>query len=57
MYEAKKAQLDTYRPLPYDTVRRLNEDLKVLLTYHSNAIEGNSLLLRPECNVRRMPYK
>lgn len=41
----KKAMLDTYRPLPADTVRRLNEDLKVFLTYHSNAIEGNSLSL------------
>ncbi len=42
----KKAQLDRYRPLPGDTVRRLNDDLRVLLTYHSNAIEGNTLSLR-----------
>jgi len=28
----KKAQLDRFRPLPSDTVRRLNEDLRVLLT-------------------------
>ncbi len=42
----KKAQLDAYRPLPPDTVRRLNEDLRVFLTYHSNAIEGNSLTLQ-----------
>lgn len=42
----KKAQLDRYRPLPSDTVRRLNEDLRVFLTYHSNAIEGNSLSLQ-----------
>ena len=42
----KKTQLDGYRPLPSDTVRRLNEDLRVFLTYHSNAIEGNSLTLR-----------
>lgn len=42
----KKAQLDLYRPLPTDTVRRLNEDLRVFLTYHSNAIEGNSLSLQ-----------
>lgn len=42
----KKAQLDSYRPLPSDTVRRLNEDLRVFLTYHSNAIEGNSLSLQ-----------
>lgn len=43
--QRKKAELDIYRPLPRDTVRRLNEDLKVFLTYHSNAIEGNSLSL------------
>ena len=42
----KKALLDGYRPLPRDTLRRLNEDLRVFLTYHSNAIEGNSLTLR-----------
>lgn len=42
----KKAQLDLYRPLPNDTVRRLNEDMRVFLTYHSNAIEGNSLSLQ-----------
>lgn len=43
--KSKKAQLDSYRPLPRDTVNRLNDDLKVFLTYHSNAIEGNSLSL------------
>src|ERR1700736_2900808 len=42
----KKAQLDSYRPLPPETVPRLNEDLRVFLTYHSNAIEGNSLTLQ-----------
>src|SRR5450755_2144706 len=42
----KKALLDRYRPLPNDTVRRLNDDLRVFLTYHSNAIEGNSLSLQ-----------
>lgn len=39
----KKDQLDQYRPLPPGMVRRLQEDLRVTLTYHSNAIEGNSL--------------
>ncbi len=29
----KKSLLDSYRPLPQDTVRRLNEDLRVFLTY------------------------
>src|SRR5450755_133597 len=42
----KKALLDRYRPLPNDTVRRLNDDLRVFLTYHSNAIEGNTLSLQ-----------
>jgi fido (protein-threonine AMPylation protein) len=42
----KKAQLDAYRPLPPGVVRRLRESLRLLLTYHSNAIEGNTLTLR-----------
>src|SRR2546430_12201899 len=42
----KKTQLDCYRPLPQETVRRLNDDLRVFLTYHSNAIEVNTLSLR-----------
>src|ERR671929_185268 len=42
----KKAQLDRYRPLAPQIVRRLYDDLRVLLTYHSNAIEGNTLSLR-----------
>ena len=42
----KKATLDRYRPLPQETVHRLNDDLRIFLTYHSNAIEGNTLSLR-----------
>ncbi len=42
----KKTQLDLLSPSTADTVRRLNEDLRVFLTYHSNAIEGNSLTLQ-----------
>jgi len=42
----KKQQLDTYRPLEPFTVRRLHQDLRLLATYHSNAIEGNTLSLR-----------
>ncbi len=42
----KKAKLDGFRPLPQETVKRLNDDLRVFLTYHSNAIEGNTLSLR-----------
>jgi Fic family protein len=44
--EEKKAELDSYRPLSAATVRYINEQLRVLLTYHSNAIEGNTLSLR-----------
>ena len=42
----KKARLDELHPLPPPTLRRLLDDLKISLTYHSNAIEGNSLSLR-----------
>ncbi|TMF41617.1 MAG: Fic family protein [Chloroflexi bacterium] len=42
----KKATLDRYRPLPQETVHHLNDDLRIFLTYHSNAIEGNTLSLR-----------
>jgi Fic family protein len=42
----KKAELDRYRPLSPMIVRYINEQLRVLLTYHSNAIEGNTLSLR-----------
>ncbi len=41
----KKKSLDTYRPLPAFTVQKLHNDLRVMLTYHSNAIEGNTLSL------------
>ena len=42
----KKAQLERYRPLAPQVLRRLHDELRVLLTYHSNAIEGNTLSLR-----------
>ncbi len=42
----KKQQLDAYRPLEPFTVQRLHQDLRLLATYHSNAIEGNTLSLR-----------
>src|SRR5207253_9208451 len=41
----KKKQLDAYRPLESFTVQRLHHDLRLLATYHSNAIEGNTLSL------------
>lgn len=39
----KKAALDLQRPLPAGIVNKLYADLRVRLTYHSNAIEGNTL--------------
>ena len=40
-----KSLLDTHRPLPPHIVRNLREDLVLRWTYHSNAIEGNTLTL------------
>jgi Fic family protein len=42
----KKSRLDQLRPLPPDVVARLHADTRVTFTYHSNAIEGNTLSLR-----------
>lgn len=42
----KKSQLDQVRPLPPDVVARLHADTRVTFTYHSNALEGNTLSLR-----------
>lgn len=44
--EEKKTRLDLHRPLPPPIAHRLHEDLRIRLTYHSNAIEGNTLTLR-----------
>ena len=41
-----KSRLDALRPLPDAVVRNLHEDLVVRWTYHSNAIEGNTLTLQ-----------
>lgn len=38
-----KKELDTYRPLPKESVKQLKDYYKISLTYTSNAIEGNSL--------------
>lgn len=40
-----KARLDALRPLPEPTLRSLHDDLVLRWTYHSNAIEGNTLTL------------
>ena len=41
-----KRRLDAYRPLPPELVRNLREDTVLRWTYHSNAIEGNTLTLK-----------
>lgn len=43
--DALKHALDKLRPLPAETVKSLQEDLVLRWTYHSNAIEGNTLSL------------
>ena len=40
-----KAKLDQHRPLSPMIVKNLHEDLILRWTYHSNAIEGNTLTL------------
>lgn len=44
--DALKARLDSYRPLPRAVVDNLHEALVLQWTYHSNAIEGNTLTLK-----------
>ncbi len=41
----KKQKLDSIRPLPGDSIKKLHEEMRLLHTYHSNAIEGNTLTL------------
>ncbi|MDR0479828.1 MAG: Fic family protein [Burkholderiaceae bacterium] len=41
-----KARLDAARPLPEETLASLRAHLALEWTYHSNAIEGNTLTLR-----------
>lgn len=42
----KKQRLDSLRPLPKDAVQKLLGDLRIRHTYHSDAIEGNTLTLQ-----------
>jgi Fic family protein len=44
--DRKKAALDALRPLPKAAAQRLQEEILVEWTYHSNAIEGNTLTLQ-----------
>lgn len=43
--DSYKTRLDTFRPLPPEAVKNLHADMVVRYTYHSNAIEGNSLTI------------
>ena len=42
----KKRMLDDRRPLPEDAVDRLHREIRLVHTYHSDAIEGNTLSLQ-----------
>ena len=44
--DVEKATLDAARPLPFHSAASLRDKLTLDWTYHSNAIEGNSLTLR-----------
>ena len=40
-----KSRLDAHCPLPPDVVSQIREDMRIRFTYHSNAIEGNTLTM------------
>lgn len=44
--EEKLQKLNNLRPLPRSAVLKLQEQLRISMTYNSNAIEGNSLTLK-----------
>lgn len=44
--DEKKAKLDKLRPFPPHTLKSLQEKIALEWTYHSNAIEGNTLTLK-----------
>ena len=44
--ELKRAKLNSMRPLSVGEVNRLRQEFMVEFTYHSNAIEGNTLTLK-----------
>lgn len=48
--DEKMKRLNSMRPLSADAVNRLHEEMRLLHTYHSNAIEGNTLTL-PETKL------
>jgi Fic family protein len=42
----KMEELNFMRPIPPDSLARLHEEMRLVHTYHSNAIEGNTLTLQ-----------
>jgi len=44
--EQKKQRLQQLRPIPFVTLEKLRESMMLEWTYHSNAIEGNTLTLQ-----------
>jgi len=44
--DEKMKQLNSVRPIPADALARLHEEMRLVHTYHSNAIEGNTLTLQ-----------
>jgi len=44
--DSKLKLLNSFRPLPVSSVKKLKEQFEVEMTYNSNAIEGNSLTLK-----------
>ncbi len=44
--EKKRVKLNSMRPLTYGELNRLRQEFMVEFTYHSNAIEGNTLTLQ-----------
>lgn len=46
LLDAVKAKLDAQRPFPTAVTKNLHENLVLNWTYHSNAIEGNTLSLK-----------
>lgn len=44
--DEKMKRLNSMQPIPADALRRLQEEMRLVHTYHSNAIEGNTLTLQ-----------
>jgi Fic family protein len=44
--QEKKKKLDKHRPIPKDALVKILEDIRLRHTYHSDAIEGNTLSLQ-----------